>query len=116
MVLFQVECLFSKACGCSRAAEANGNTQLGREPFSRHPLMSGCHNGFAVLMVRVYKTQEPDESTNVSYGLSRVRLFVTPWTPIARQAPLILQAGILEWVVIPFSRGSFRLRDQTCVS
>ena len=40
-------------------------------------------------------------------GLSRVRLFVTPWT-IAHQAPLsmgILQARILEWVAMLFSRG-----------
>jgi len=28
----------------------------------------------------------------------------------------ILQARILEWVVIPFSRGSSRPRDQTWVS
>ena len=28
----------------------------------------------------------------------------------------ILQARILEWVAISFSRGSFRPRDQTCVS
>ena len=28
----------------------------------------------------------------------------------------ILQARILEWVAIPFSRGSSRPRDQTCVS
>ena len=35
-----------------------------------------------------------------------VRLFATPWT-VAHQAPLsTLQAGILEWVAIPFSRGS----------
>ena len=41
------------------------------------------------------------------------QLFVTPWT-IARQAPLsmgILQASILEWVVMPSSRGSFQPRD-----
>ena len=39
-------------------------------------------------------------------SLSRVRLFETPWT-VACQAPLsmgILQARILEWVAIPFSR------------
>ena len=39
-------------------------------------------------------------------SLSRVRLFATPWTA-THQAPLsmgILQAEILEWVVIPFSR------------
>ena len=43
-------------------------------------------------------------------SLSHVLLFVTPWT-VACQAPLsmgILQAGILEWVAVPFSRGSFQ--------
>ena len=41
-------------------------------------------------------------------ALSRVRLFVTPWT-VAHQAPLtmgILQARILEWVAMPSSRKS----------
>ena len=50
--------------------------------------------------------------------LSRVRLFETPRT-IARPAPLstgILQAGILEWVAMPSSRGSFQPRDQTQIS
>ena len=28
----------------------------------------------------------------------------------------ISQVGILEWVAIPFSRGSFQPRDQICVS
>ena len=28
----------------------------------------------------------------------------------------ILQARILEWIAIPFSRGSFQTRDQTQVS
>ena len=40
---------------------------------------------------------------------------MTPWT-VASQAPLsmgILQARILEWVAIPFSRGPSQLRDQT---
>ena len=44
--------------------------------------------------------------------VSRVRLFVTPWT-VARQAPLsmgILQARILEWAAMPSSRGSSRPR------
>ena len=30
--------------------------------------------------------------------------------------PGIFQARILEWVVMPSSRGSFQSRDQTCVS
>ena len=48
-------------------------------------------------------------------SLSRVQLFVTPWT-VARQAHGILQERILEWVAIPFSRGSSKLRDWTQVS
>ena len=46
------------------------------------------------------------------------RLFATPWTA-AHQAPLsmgILQARILAWVAVPFSRGSSRPRDRTGVS
>ena len=36
------------------------------------------------------------------------QLFVTLWTPCVHQVPVhgILQARILEWVAIPFSRGS----------
>ena len=50
--------------------------------------------------------------------ISHVRLFATPWT-VACQAPLsmdILQARILEWVAISFSKGSSQPRDQTQVS
>ena len=44
---------------------------------------------------------------------SPVQLFATPWT-VAHQAPLsmgILQARILEWIAIPFSRGYSQPRD-----
>ena len=44
--------------------------------------------------------------------------FASPWT-VAHQAPLpmgILQARILEWVAIPFSRGSSWPRDGTLIS
>ena len=43
-----------------------------------------------------------------AYSLSHVQLFETPWT-VARKAPLsvgILQARILEWAAMPFSRAS----------
>ena len=43
---------------------------------------------------------------------------MTPWT-VARQAPLslgILQARMLEWVAISFSRESSQARDGTQVS
>ena len=49
---------------------------------------------------------------------SCVWLFLTPWT-VACQAPLsmgILQARILEWVAISFSRVSSQPRDWTQVS
>ena len=45
------------------------------------------------------------------------QLIATPWT-VACQAPLsmgILQEIILEWVAMPFSRGSSQPRDQTQV-
>ena len=41
-----------------------------------------------------------------------------PMESVARQAPLsmgILQARILEWVAVPSSRESSRLRDRICV-
>ena len=50
--------------------------------------------------------------------LSRVQLFATPWT-VTYQAPPsmgFLQASILEWVAISFSRRSFQPRDWTRVS
>ena len=49
---------------------------------------------------------------------NHVQVFVTLWT-VAYQAPQsmgILQARILEWVAISFSRGSSQPRDRTRVS
>ena len=51
-------------------------------------------------------------------SFSRVRLLVTPWT-VACQAPPsmeFLQARILEWVAISFSRRSSQPRDRIQVS
>ena len=50
-------------------------------------------------------------------GVQGVQLFATPWTA-AHQALLsmgILQARTLEWVAMPFSRGSSQPRDRTQV-
>ena len=49
--------------------------------------------------------------------LSRIQLFATPQT-VTRKVPLFMefQARKLEWVVIPFSRGSCWPRNQTWVS
>ena len=42
---------------------------------------------------------------------------MTPWTPLPSSSVHgILQAWILEWVAIPFSRGSFQPRDRNWVS
>ena len=48
-------------------------------------------------------------------SFSRVQFFATLWT-VAHQDPLsmrILQARILEWVAMPFSRGFSRPRNRT---
>ena len=52
------------------------------------------------------------------YSLSHVRLFVTPMDCSLPSSSVhgILQARILEWVAIPFSRGSSQPSDQTQVS
>ena len=48
---------------------------------------------------------------------THVQLFVTPdWSPPGSAVHGILWARILEWVAIPFSRGSSQPRDQTHVS
>ena len=51
-------------------------------------------------------------------SLSPVQLFVTPWNSSLPGSSLhgILQARVLEWVAISFSRGSSRPRDRTRVS
>ena len=51
-------------------------------------------------------------------SLSHVRLFVTPVDCSLPGSSIhgILQARILEWVTISFSRGSSQPRDQTRVS
>ena len=41
-----------------------------------------------------------------AYSLSHGQLFATPWSIAPRILCGILQARILEWVAIPFSRGS----------
>ena len=49
--------------------------------------------------------------------LSRVRLFATLWTSLPGSSVRgTLQARILEWVAISFSRGSSQPRDRTQVS
>ena len=47
---------------------------------------------------------------------SCVWLFVTPWCPAGSSVHGILQARLLEWVTISFSRGSSQPRDRTHIS
>ena len=54
-------------------------------------------------------------NNNVAALLSCVWLFVTPWTVVS-SIHGVLQARILEWVAISFSRGSSWPRDRTCAS
>ena len=59
------------------------------------------------------------ESETPAYHWDAVLCLVTQSCPVAHQAPLstgILQAGILEWVAMPSSRGSSPPRDWTHVS
>ena len=50
-------------------------------------------------------------------SLGHVQLFGAPWTkPTRLPCEWILQARILEWVVISDSRGSSGPRDQTRIS
>ena len=52
------------------------------------------------------------------WSLSHVRLFYDPMdcSLPGSSVHVILQLRILEWVVIPFSRGFSQPRDQTCIS
>ena len=53
------------------------------------------------------------------YSLSRVQLFVTPWTvcsPPGSSVHRLLQTRILKWIAIPFSGWSSWPRDQIPVS
>ena len=54
----------------------------------------------------------------VVYLLSHVQLFCNSmdWGPSGSSLHGIFQARILEWVTIPFSRGSSWPRDRTCIS
>ena len=54
-------------------------------------------------------------SESVSCSITS-KSFATPWWTITHQAHGILQARILQWVSIPFSRGTSQRMDGTCVS
>ena len=63
-------------------------------------------------------SQECKATMCVCWSLSRVQPSATPWTPCLPGSSVhgILQARILEWGAIPFSRGSSRPRGWNRVS
>ena len=69
---------------------------------------------FRLKLKKVGKTTRLFKRKKVK-SLSRVRLFVTPWTGVTggpgSSIHGIFQASVLEWVAISFSRGSSRPRD-----
>ena len=83
------------------------------EPLSPHSLLDPSHS-----MGPSGHSYPPAWPCMWAQWLSHVWLFAVPWTA-AQQAPLfiwVLQARILDWVAISFSRGSSQPRDKTHVS
>ena len=64
--------------------------------------------------VQLYKKSMKSESVCCSVMFDS--LDPLDYSPPGSSAQGILQARILDWVVIPFSRGSFQSRDQTRAS
>ena len=85
---------------CLRLRDQNAGARV--QPLVRElDPNSTCHNRDPYMLCR----------------FSRVRLFVTPWTSSPGSSVHgILQAGILEWVAFPFSKGSCWPRDQNHTS
>ena len=75
--------------------------------------------GSPALAGRFFTTEPPEkpcESENVSHSV--VSYSATPWTcsPPGSSVHGILQGRTLEWIALPFSRGSSQHRDRTPVS
>ena len=90
------------------------NLYMGQEATDCFQFRKGIWQGhiLSLSLLKIYA-----ECCAVLSCFSCVWLFETPWT-VDQQAPLsmgILQARILEWVAMPFSRGSSQPRDWTQV-
>ena len=89
--------------------------------FSGYKIFDSCFHSLSIWNVFPYFPLSQELLWSVSQSVSCfscVRLFATLWT-VACQGPLsmgILQARILEWVVISSCRGSSQPRDQTLMS
>ena len=78
----------------------------------------GIEPSFPALPVDSLPAKLPGKPSKQSESYSVLSDFVTPWTVACQGSSIhgILQARILEWVAIPFSRGSSQPRDWTQVS
>ena len=65
---------------------------------------------------RYYRLANYVNSGSVSCSEMSGSLQLMDCSPLGSSIHEILQARILEWIAIPFSRGSSQLRDQTQVS
>ena len=83
------------------------------ELISSIVLVLGVQQSYSVIWV--YMSESVSYSV-MSDSLQPYGLFATPWSPPGSSVHGILQVRILEWVVMPFSRGSSRSRDRTQVS
>jgi len=82
-------------------------------PFSSCPQSLPESGSFPMRQLFIWGGQSIGVSASAVKSLHCVRLFATPWT-VAHHG--ILQARILEWVAISFSRTSSQPRDPTQVS
>ena len=78
-------------------------------PFSSRSFRPRNRTGSPTLQV----DSLPTEHRKKVKSLSRVRLFVTPWTVVCQAPPSMgfFRQEYWEWVAISFSRGSSWLRD-----
>ena len=111
-------CLFNSAIALksnSRPSWWNRNLQKGRAGCYSFKTSSPetCHSlscpGVLWKIVFMWHTQLSSETESCS-------TLLILWDPMDHRVHGILQARILEWVAVPFSRGSFQPRDQTQVS
>ena len=79
-------------------------------PFSSCPQSLPASGSFPMSQLFIWGGQSIGVSASAVKSLSCVQLFATPWT-VAHHG--ILQARILEWVAISFSRRSSQSRDWT---
>ena len=107
--LFTGENVMEEVCGCWRLL-CNRLCKLGT--CSVPGTVLGASHTFSYLNLNIILW------VCVWRSFRHVRLFATPWTVTCQGSPVhrIFQARILEWVAIPFSRGSSQPRDWTQVS